>query len=178
MFGDRDRMDARGVREHHIARDHLGEQRGAHPGGGRVHPPKTPGRDEQRARDPEPEIDLRIADGIDALQRNRFTITSQSDRMGYRLAGRERIARASDREMISDATFIGAVQIPSSGDPILLMADRQTTGGYPQIATVITADLPLAGQLAPGDWVEFQLCTHAEAIAALVAQEAALLAFA
>ncbi len=69
--------------------------------------------------------------------------------------------------MISDATFIGGLQIPPSGDPILLMADRQTTGGYPQMATVITADLPLAGQLAPGDWIEFALCTRADAIAAL-----------
>jgi KipI family sensor histidine kinase inhibitor len=127
---------------------------------------------------PGPQDDFFNPVAIEALQRNRFTITSQSDRMGYRLAGRERIARASDREMISDATFVGAVQIPASGEPILLMADRQTTGGYPQIATVITADLPLAGQLAPGDWVEFQLCTRSEAIAALVAQEAALLAFA
>jgi antagonist of KipI len=113
---------------------------------------------------------------LETLQRTRFTITAQSDRMGYRLAGRERIERASQQEMISDATFVGAIQVPPSGDPILLMADRQTTGGYPQIATVITADLPLAGQLAPGDWVEFQLCTRAEAIAALAAQEAKLLA--
>jgi antagonist of KipI len=113
---------------------------------------------------------------LETLQRTRFTITAQSDRMGYRLAGRARIERASQQEMISDATFIGAIQVPPSGDPILLMADRQTTGGYPQIATVITADLPLAGQLAPGDWVEFQLCTRAEAIAALAAQEAKLLA--
>jgi antagonist of KipI len=73
--------------------------------------------------------------------------------------------------MISDAAFMGSLQVPPLGDPILLMADRQTTGGYPQIATVITADMPLAGQLAPGDWVEFELCTRAEAIAALVAQE-------
>lgn len=113
---------------------------------------------------------------LETLQRTRFTITAQSDRMGYRLAGRARIERASQQEMISDATFVGAIQVPPSGDPILLMADRQTTGGYPQIATVITADLPLAGQLAPGDWVEFQLCTRAEAIAALAAQEAKLLA--
>jgi antagonist of KipI len=69
--------------------------------------------------------------------------------------------------MISDATFTGGLQIPPSGAPILLMADRQTTGGYPQIATVITADLPLAGQLAPGDWIEFTECTRSEAIAAL-----------
>jgi antagonist of KipI len=73
--------------------------------------------------------------------------------------------------MISDATFIGGLQVPLSGDPILLMADRQTTGGYPQIATVVTADLPMAGQLAPGDWVEFEPCTRQEAIAALLAQE-------
>ena len=58
-------------------------------------------------------------------------------------------------DILSDATPIGAIQVPASGQPILLMADRQTTGGYPKIATVITADLPLAGQLAPGDWIEF-----------------------
>jgi allophanate hydrolase subunit 2 len=55
------------------------------------------------------------------------------------------------------------------------MADRQTTGGYPKIATVITADLPLAGQLAPGDWVEFQSCTAAEAVEALRDMEASVL---
>jgi antagonist of KipI len=76
--------------------------------------------------------------------------------------------------MISDAAFAGGVQIPASGEPILLMSDRQTTGGYPQMATVITADLPLAGQLAPGDWVEFARCTRPEAIAALREQEARL----
>jgi antagonist of KipI len=76
--------------------------------------------------------------------------------------------------MISDATFAGAVQIPPSGEPILLMSDRQTTGGYPQIGVVITADLPIAGQLVPGDWVEFAMCTHAEAIAALASEEEGL----
>lgn len=78
--------------------------------------------------------------------------------------------------MISDAAFAGGIQVPSSGDPILLMADCQTTGGYPQIATVITADLPLAGQLAPGDWIEFEVCGRREALSALVAQEGRLLA--
>ena len=73
--------------------------------------------------------------------------------------------------MISDATVVGAVQVPPSGQPILLMADRQTTGGYPQIAVVITADLPLAGQLGPGDSVRFELCSRAEALAALREQE-------
>src|SRR5207244_5351564 len=111
-----------------------------------------------------------------------FIVSPQSDRMGYRLVGSERtrptvVGRPGPGvgrpgpfgpgAMISDATFMGGLQLPPSGELILLMADRQTTGGYPQIATVITADLPLAGQLAPGDWIEFTLCTRAEAIAAL-----------
>jgi allophanate hydrolase subunit 2 len=104
------------------------------------------------------------------LQRTRFGISPQSDRMAYRLLvtdSRSRIPARSAGTMISDATFTGGVQIPPSGDPILLMVDRQTTGGYPQIATVITADLPLAGQLAPGDWIEFTECSRSDAIAAL-----------
>jgi KipI family sensor histidine kinase inhibitor len=125
---------------------------------------------------PGPQDEFFTPDAMATLQRTRFTITAQSDRMGYRLAGRARIERAVDSEMISDVTFRGGIQVPPSGDPILLMADHQTTGGYPQIATVITADLPLAAQLAPGDWVEFQLCTRAEALGALLAQEARLLA--
>ena len=78
--------------------------------------------------------------------------------------------------MLSDATFAGALQIPPSGDPILLMSDRPTTGGYPQIVVVITADLPVAGQLSAGDWVEFELCSRADALSALVAQEGQILA--
>jgi antagonist of KipI len=78
--------------------------------------------------------------------------------------------------LLSHPVALGAVQLPAGGDPILLMADRQTTGGYPQIATVITADLPLAGQLGPGDRIEFEMCTRREAVAALVAQEGKLLA--
>ena len=112
---------------------------------------------------------------FDHLQRTRFIVTPRSDRMGYRLDG-ARIPRLEGREMISDAAFAGGIQVPSSGEPILLMADRQTTGGYPQIATVITADLPLAGQLAPGDWIEFEVCSRREAMSALVAQEGRLLA--
>jgi antagonist of KipI len=69
--------------------------------------------------------------------------------------------------MISDATFTGALQVPPSGQPILLMADRPTTGGYPQIAVVISADLPRAGQLVPGDEIRFTFCSLAEAQAAV-----------
>jgi allophanate hydrolase subunit 2 len=78
--------------------------------------------------------------------------------------------------MISDATPIGSIQVPGSGQPMLLMADRQTTGGYPRIATVITADVGSAGQLAPGDQLSFRTCTEAEALSALIARERALLA--
>lgn len=96
----------------------------------------------------------------------RFTVSTKSNRMGYRLDG-PALAHGPDSDILSDATPIGSVQVPKSGQPILLMADRQTTGGYPKIATVITADLPIAGQLAPGDWVTFAPCTRREAIAAL-----------
>jgi antagonist of KipI len=76
--------------------------------------------------------------------------------------------------MISTAVPTGVVQVPPAGQPILLMADHAPTGGYAVAATVISADLPLAGQLAPGDWVEFRVCTLEEADAALRDREAAL----
>jgi antagonist of KipI len=113
---------------------------------------------------------------MDVLQRTRFIVLPQSNRMGYRLQG-DPIPRLPEQEMISDAAFTGGIQVPPSGDPILLMADRQTTGGYPQLAVVISADIPLAAQLAPGDCVEFRVCSRSEALSALVAQEARLLAF-
>jgi antagonist of KipI len=90
--------------------------------------------------------------------------------MGYRLRGAEPLPREAG-DMVSDATCEGGLQVPPSGQPILLMADRQVTGGYPIIATVITADLPVVGQLAPGDWIEFDTCTRADALAALAGIE-------
>jgi antagonist of KipI len=93
--------------------------------------------------------------------------------MGYRLDGPV-LGHIGGADILSEAMPIGALQVPASGQPILLMAERQTTGGYATIANVITADLPIAGQLAPGDWIAFTPVTHAEAIAALQAREAAL----
>jgi antagonist of KipI len=107
---------------------------------------------------------------LDQLFSAPFTVTPQSNRMGFRLEGPP-LTYAEPAEILSDATPIGSLQVPRSGQPILLMADRQTTGGYPKIATVITADLPLAGQLAPGDWIRFAPCTHAEASDALARLE-------
>jgi antagonist of KipI len=116
------------------------------------------------------------AAALEQLFSGRFIITPQSNRMGYRLDGPPLLHSAS-ADMLSDATPLGSLQVPASGQPILLMADRQTTGGYPKIATVITADVPTAGQLAPGDWIEFTECTRAEAVVALREQESALLGF-
>jgi antagonist of KipI len=107
----------------------------------------------------------------DALVSGRYIVTPQSNRMGYRLEG-PRLAHRGSADILSDATPLGTLQVPGSGQPILLMADRQTAGGYPKIATVITADLALAGQLAPGDWVAFVACDRRDALAALRDQEA------
>ena len=111
-----------------------------------------------------------------ALFRRR-RIRSVRIRIGWVFVWRARASRhARGADIISDATPMGALQVPASGLPILLMADRQTTGGYPKIATVITADLGLAGQLGPGDTISFAVCSPGEALAALIAQERALLA--
>ena len=120
---------------------------------------------------PGPHSDWFPSEALDRLCRTRYEVTPESNRMGYRLRGPEPLPRDS-REMISDATVEGGLQVPPSGQPILLMADRQVTGGYPIIATVITADLPVVGQLAPGDWIEFDACTRADALAALARLDA------
>ena len=115
------------------------------------------------------------ADALARLQSAPYTIGSQSDRMGYRLSG-PALTHARDGEMISDATPIGSIQVPRSGQPVLLMADRQTSGGYPIVASVVTADIGVAGQLGPGGSIAFVQCFRREAIADLVAQERTLLA--
>jgi antagonist of KipI len=106
-----------------------------------------------------------------------FRISPRSNRMGYRLEGPP-LPRVKDSELISEPVGIGAIQVPAAGEPILLMADRQTAGGYPKIGHVISADLPLAGQLAPGDFIEFVFCSQQEAVAALIARERQLLRYA
>ena len=110
------------------------------------------------------------AEALSILTTTSYRLTSQSDRMGYRLEGRRIPHDSTLGSGISDGTAMGALQIPPDGSPILLMADRPTTGGYPKIATVISADLPQAGQLRPGDAVEFRMATLPEAEAALTNQ--------
>ena len=125
---------------------------------------------------PGPQLERFAPEALDVLQSAPFVVDAASNRMGYRLRG-PLLRRAGDVEMLSDAATLGALQVPAAGQPILLMADRQTTGGYPSIATVISADIGLAGQLAPGDSISFVVSTVREAMAALVAQEQALMAF-
>ena len=83
-----------------------------------------------------------------------YTITAQSDRMGYRLQGAQ-ITRQKKEELITCGLAFGTIQVPPNGQPILLLVDRQTIGGYPIMATMIHADLPLVAQSAPEDALRF-----------------------
>jgi antagonist of KipI len=98
-----------------------------------------------------------------------FTIGVDSNRMGYRLEG-PRLG-SPERELISEATPTGAIQVLPNGEALLLMADRQTVGGYPKIAVLISADLPKAAQLCPGHRVRFQAVSLEEAHEALARQQ-------
>lgn len=90
-----------------------------------------------------------------AFLESEFRISPQSDRMGYRLLGRP-LTMNQPRQMLSEAACFGTVQVPSGGEAIILMADRQTTGGYPKIAQIATVDLPALAQSAPGQVLRFQ----------------------
>ena len=103
-----------------------------------------------------------------------FRTSSRSDRMGVRLEGEPLPGAGGFAGMASVAVFPGTVQVPPDGQPIVLLADAQTIGGYPVLGQVIRADLPLAAQLRPGDEVRFEPVTLAEALAALEHQEGAI----
>ena len=86
-----------------------------------------------------------------------WKIAPESNRMGFRLAGPALVRTQSD-EILSGPTCLGSVQVPANGTPIALMADHQTTGGYPRIAEIVSADVPRLAQLAPGGTVHFARC--------------------
>ncbi len=102
--------------------------------------------------------------------RDEFEATQESDRMGVRLKG-ALLRRLANDELLSEAVVPGTIQVPPSGQPILLLGDCQTIGGYPKIAHVITVDLPLAAQLRPGNPVRFVEVSLAEAHRLLVERE-------
>lgn len=103
---------------------------------------------------PGPQQEYFTEAGEKAFYNGTYTITDQSDRMGYRLEG-PRAESKNGTDIISDAIPLGAVQIPPSGQPIVLLADRQTTGGYAKIAVVCSFDIPKLAQGRPGDKVRF-----------------------
>jgi biotin-dependent carboxylase-like uncharacterized protein len=107
------------------------------------------------------------------LRSSKFQVTSQSDRIGLRLEGAE-LRRLKQGELPSMGMLEGAIQVPGSGQPIMLMANHGATGGYPVIANVIAADMHLAAQLAPGAEVSFMDVSRAEALQALRQQESRL----
>ncbi|MFZ7102133.1 MAG: biotin-dependent carboxyltransferase family protein [Peptococcaceae bacterium] len=101
-------------------------------------------------------------EGIMTFLNSSYQVTNQADRMGYRLKG-PKIEHRSSPDIISDGIAPGAVQVPGEGMPIIMMADRQTIGGYTKIATIISADLPKVAQAKPGDALRFQAVSLAEA---------------
>ena len=106
-----------------------------------------------------------------ALLNEAFHITSESNRMGYRLKGASKLSLTAPMEMASEAVALGTVQLPPGGEPIVLMADRQTTGGYPRLLNVIAADIPLLAQADPGTALRFQLVSLEEAVALYAIQQ-------
>lgn len=99
-----------------------------------------------------------------------YTVGNDADRMGYRLDGPV-IKHLTSADIVSDALPLGAVQIPAGGKPIVMMADRQTAGGYTKIATVIGVDLAKLAQAQPGTEVSFMHCTDGEAVSLLQQQK-------
>jgi len=113
-----------------------------------------------------PQEDAFTAEGLDTFLTQPYTVSNDFSRMGYRLEGPV-IRHREDGNILSDGMVTGAVQVPTSGRPIIMMADRQTVGGYTKIAAVISADLPLVGQCKAGDILRFRSVSLAEAHEAL-----------
>ncbi|WP_312837030.1 5-oxoprolinase subunit PxpC [Pantoea sp.] len=122
---------------------------------------------------PGPEYSEFSRESQEGFWRTGWKLSPQSNRMGYRLQGRA-LTRATDRELLSHGLVPGVVQVPPNGQPIVLMADAQTTGGYPRIACVIEADLYHLAQIRLGEPIHFIHCTLEEAMQAKQHQQRAL----
>jgi biotin-dependent carboxylase-like uncharacterized protein len=112
-----------------------------------------------------PQDDYFTEAAIRTLLESTYTVSPATDRMGMRLDG-PKLEHAKGFNIVSDGIAPGAIQVPGNGLPIVLLADRQTTGGYPKVAAVISADLPALGRLMPGAKVAFQAVSIDEAEAA------------
>ncbi len=123
---------------------------------------QPPAADERPIRlVPGPQADHFSAAALETLVGGDYRVTAEADRMGIRLEG-EKLEHVGAAEIVSDATVPGSIQVPGAGQPIVLLADAQTAGGYPKIATVITADLGRLAALRPGQSLRFATVTAAE----------------
>jgi 5-oxoprolinase (ATP-hydrolysing) subunit C len=120
-----------------------------------------------------PQDDYFAPDQIAAFLEQDWTVSARADRMAYLLDGAP-LSHAKGFNIVSDGIALGAIQVPGEGKPIVLMADRQPTGGYPKIATIIGADLGRFAQLRPGATFRFAAVDIAEAVAARRSEAAAL----
>ncbi len=123
---------------------------------------QPPSADERPIRlVPGPQADHFSAAALEALVGGDYRVTAEADRMGVRLEG-AKLEHSGAADIVSDATVAGSIQVPGAGQPIVLLADAQTAGGYPKIATVITADLGRLAALRPGQTLRFATVTAAE----------------
>jgi len=120
-----------------------------------------------------PQIDTFTQAGIDTFYGEPYVVTNEADRMGYRLDG-PKIEHVKCADIISDGIVHGAVQVPGEGKPIVLMSDRQTTGGYTKIAVVSTWSVARLAQKMPGETVRFHRVTEREATRYLIKFESDL----
>lgn len=111
---------------------------------------------------PGPQEEYFTEQGKKTFYSETYTISDQSDRMGYRLEGAA-VESINGTDIVSDGIPLGAIQVPASGKPIILLADRQTTGGYAKIGTVCSFDIPKLVQAKPGDQVRFTTISAEEA---------------
>ncbi len=109
-----------------------------------------------------PQQDHFTADAVNTFLSAAYAVAVQADRMGFRLDG-PKLAHAKGYDIVSDGVVAGAIQVPGSGQPIVMLADAQTTGGYAKIATVISADVPVLARRRPRTAVRFAAVTQAEA---------------
>lgn len=116
------------------------------------------------------QFDLFDEDSKKRIFSETFKVSANSDRMGYRLEGTS-LSLETPAELISEAVAFGSVQVPADGNPIVLLADRQTTGGYPKIGQVASVDLPLISQLKQGQRLRFKTISVADAQQRWVEQE-------
>lgn len=109
-----------------------------------------------------PQDDMFTEEGIRSFLNGTYKVGQEFDRQGYRLEGPV-IQHKVDGNIISDGIVTGSIQVPTAGQPIVMLAEHQTVGGYTKIATVITTDLPIIGQCKAGDAIRFQAVTVEEA---------------